>query len=167
MDGDFTSWYGLDDWDDGATYPDAGGVRVTFDAVYEIGAICLSQIEEMGLYQNVRVFARDDNGGEYQVPGTSIAKHSDGSGRYYYTIKIAGGVKTDYLRVCVGYKYYQPLVSISEMRFYTYDSIEDEIFALYADDLHLTLADGVDASVIDALAGRLEVRDNGELHPDS
>lgn len=166
VDGDFTSWYGLDDWDDGATYPDAGGVRVTFDAVYEIGAICLTQIEEMGLYQNVRVFAHDDSGWEYQVPGTSIAKHSDGSGRYYYTIKIAGGVKTDYLRVCVGYKYYQPLISISEIRFYAYDSIEDEIFALYADDLHLTLADGVDASVIDALAARLEVRDNGEFHPD-
>ena len=79
VDGDFTSWYGLDDWDDGATYPDAGGVRVTFDAVYEIGAICLTQIEEIGLYQNVRVFAHDDSGREYircrapALPSTATA----------------------------------------------------------------------------------------------
>ena len=166
VDGDFASWYGINDWDDGAEYPDAGGVRVTFDEVYRIGSISLTQIEDLSLYQNVRVYAHDESGKEYQVPGVTIAKHSDGNGRYYYTIKIPGGVETDYLRVCVGYKYYASPVSISEIRFYAYDSLEDDIFALYADNLHLTLAQGVDEEKINALAARLETRDNGELHPD-
>ena len=166
VDGDFTSWYGLNDWDDGATYPDAGGVRVTFDDTYNIGSISLTQIEELGLYEHVRVFAHNAAGKEYQVPGTTIAKRGDGNGRYYYTIKIPGGVETDYLRVCVGYTYYYTPVSISEIRFYAYDSIEDDIFALYADDLHLTLAKGVDEDTINELEARLEIRDNGELHPD-
>ena len=42
VDNDFTSWYGLDDWDDGAAYPDNGGVRITFDARYHIGSLSLS-----------------------------------------------------------------------------------------------------------------------------
>ena len=167
VDGDFSSWYGLDDWDDGASYPDNGGIRVTFDGVYHIGSISLAQIEDQGTYSNVRVYACRD-GQEYLVPNVSISKHSDGNGRVYHTIKIAGGVETDYLRVCVGYAYLQKPVSVSEMRFYEYDTLEDEILALYADALHLTLQSGVDAQRIQELQTRLDTPDevSGELHPE-
>lgn len=167
VDNDYTSWYGLNDWDDGATYPDEGGIRVTFDQAYNIGSISLAQSEDIGYYGRVVVYARGENGKEYTVPGVSITKHSDGS-RSYYTIKIAGGVTTDYLRVCVGHTYNVRPVSIAEMRFYTYDSLEDDIFALYADDLHLTLNEGVDEGTIEALQTRLDTPDqvSGEYHPD-
>ena len=166
-DSDYTSWYGLDDWDDGATYPDNGGVRVTFDGTYHIGTISLAQIEDRGSYGRVRLFARDEAGKEYEVPGTSIVKRSDGS-RSYYTIKIPGGVTTDYLRVCVGYIYQNSPISIAEIRFYEYDSLEDDILALYADDLHVTLRDDVDEDTIDALQTRLDTPDevSGERNPE-
>ena len=169
VDGDFSSWYGLDDWDDGATYPDNGGVRVTFDDTYQIGSISLAQAEDRGTYGNVRLFARDSAGKEYQVPNVSIAKHSDGNGRIYHTIKIPGGVETDYLRVCVGYTYWNSPVSIAELRFYAYDSLEDDILALYADNLHMTLEEDVDESTIQTLQTRLDTPDevSGELHPDA
>ena len=168
VDGDFASWYGLDDWDDGATYPDNGGVRVTFDDTYHIGSISLAQAEDRGTYGVVRVYAQDEAGKEYQLSNVSIVKHSDGNGRIYYTIKIAGGVNTNYLRVCLGYSYWNSPVSIAEMRFYAYDSLEDDILALYADDLHMTLGEDVDASTIQALRDRLNTPDevSGELHPD-
>ncbi len=168
VDGDFASWYGLNDWDDGATYPDNGGVRVTFDDTYHIGRISLAQSEDRGTYGVVRVYAKNEAGQEYQVSNVSITKHSDGNGRIYYTIKIAGGVNTNYLRVCLGYSYWNSPVSIAEMRFYTYDSLEDDILALYADDLHMTLREDVDASTIQALRDRLNTPDevSGELHPD-
>lgn len=167
VDNDFASWYGLDDWDDGATYPDNGGVRVTFDGSYHIGSISLAQAEDRGVYGNVRLFAHDESGREYQVSGVTIVKHSDGS-RSYYTIKIPGGVTTDYLRVCVGYTYSNKPVSIAEMRFYRYDSLEDDILALYADDLHVTLDSDVDEKTIEALQTRLDTPDeaSGELHPE-
>lgn len=167
VDNDYTSWYGLDDWDDGATYPDAGGLRVTFDQSYHIGSISLAQIEDRGSYGVVRVFARGQDGKEYQLSNVSLVKHSDGS-RSYYTIKIAGGVTTDYLRVCIGYTYWNSPVSIAEIRFYTYDSLEDDILALYADDLHVTLRDDVDEATIEALQTRLDTPDevSGELHPE-
>ena len=167
VDNDYASWYGVNDWDDGATYPDEGGVRVTFDQAYHIGSISLAQSEDIGYYGRVVVYAHGEDGNEYTVPGVSITKHSDGS-RSYYTIKIAGGVTTDYLRVCVGHTYNVRPVSIAEMRFYTYDSLEDDIFALYADDLHLTLNEGVEESTIEALQTRLDTPDevSGEYHPD-
>lgn len=166
-DGDYTSWYGLDDWDDGAAYPDNGGVRVTFDGTYHIGTISLAQIEDRGSYGRVRVFARNEAGKEYEVAGTSIVKRSDGS-RSYYTIKIPGGVTTDYLRVCVGYTYQDRPISIAEIRFYEYDSLEDDILALYADDLHVTLREDVDEGTIDALQERLDTPDevSGERNPE-
>ena len=167
LDNDFASWYGMDDWDDGASYPDNGGVRVTFDAAYTIGSISLAQSEDKSYYGNVRVYARGEGGREYQVPGVTITRHTAGS-RSYHTIKIPGGVTTDYLRVCVGYVYWNSPVSISEIRFYAYDSLEDDILALYADDLHLTLRADVDEADIQALQTRLDTPDaaSGELHPD-
>lgn len=168
LDNDFGSWYGLNDWDDGANYPDNGGIRVTFDSRQTIGFISLTQAEERGYYGNVRVFARDESGKEYEVSGVTISKRSDGASRFYYLIKIPGGVTTDYLRVCVGYSYYNTPISISELRFHTYDSLEDDILALYADDLHLTLAPEVDEERIAALQTRLDTPDevSGEYHPD-
>lgn len=168
VDGDFSSWYGMDDWDDGAAYPDNGGVRVTFDGTYHIGSISLAQAEDRGTYGNVRLYARDSAGKEYQVSNVSIAKHSDGNGRIYHTIKISGGVETDYLRVCVGYTYWNSPVSISELRFYAYDSLEDDILALYADSLHMTLQAEVDEDTIQALQTRLDTPDqvSGEFHPE-
>lgn len=167
VDNDFGSWYGLNDWDDGAAYPDNGGIRVTFDQAYHIGSISLTQAEERGYYGKVRVYARND-GGEYLVPGVSIVKHADENGHGYYTIKIPGGVTTDYLRVCVGYLYWNSPVSIAEMRFYRYDSLEDDILALYADDLHLALREGVNEQTIADLQTRLDTPDeaSGQLHPD-
>ena len=168
VDNDFASWYGLDDWDDGAAYPDAGGVRITFDGSYTIGSISLTQSEDRGTYGNARVFALNENGKEYQLSGVTIVQRSADNGRKYYTIKIPGGVITSYLRVCVGYTYWNKPVSISEMRFYAYDSLEDDILALYADDLHLTLQPEVDEAAIQALEARLNTPDevSGELHPE-
>ena len=167
VDSDYASWYGLDDWDDGAMYPDNGGLQVTFDQKYHIGSISLAQAEDRGHYSYVRVYAHNEEGKEYQIPGVSIVKRSDGS-RSYYTIKIPGGVTTDYLRVCVGYGYQERPVSIAEIRFYAYDSLEDDIMALYADDLHVTLQEGVDEETINGLQTRLDTPDSvsGELHPE-
>lgn len=167
VDSDYASWYGLDDWDDGAMYPDNGGLRVTFDQKYHIGSISLAQAEDRAYYGYVRVYANNEEGKEYQIPGVSIVKRSDGR-RSYYTIKIPGGVTTDYLRVCVGYGYQERPVSIAEIRFYAYDSLEDDIMALYADDLHVTLQEGVDEETINGLQTQLDTPDSvsGELHPE-
>ena len=64
-----SSFYQLNDWDDGAVYPDNGGLRFTFDQAYHIGAIALAQPEDAGMYGHVRLYATDENGKEYADNG--------------------------------------------------------------------------------------------------
>lgn len=168
VDNDYTSWYQIDDWDDGVAYPKnetSGGVRITFDQKYDIGRIALAQAEDYGNYDGVRVYTKGADGKEQEISNVRIARRSDGS-RNYYVITIPGGVETDYLRVCVKQGYSaRRLITIAEMRFYTYDSLEDEILDLYADDLHLTLRDDVDEAMIQELQAQLDAWGNGEKHP--
>lgn len=167
FDNDYASYYRLNDWDDGATYPDNGGVRVTLDDTYSIGMISLAQPEDSGYYGRVRVYAKDESGKEQQVSNVTIGQRTDENGRKFYLIKIPGGVTTQELRVCVGHPYLMPSVTIAEMRLHTYDSLEDDIFALYADDLHLTLNGNVNEEAINALQTRLDTPDaGGAYHPD-
>ena len=62
FDNDYASYYRLNDWDDGATYPDDGGIRVTLDDSYQIGMISLAQPEDSGYYGRVRLYAKDESG---------------------------------------------------------------------------------------------------------
>ena len=167
FDNDYASYYRLNDWDDGATYPDSGGIRVTLDDSYQIGMISLAQPEDSGYYGRVRLYAKDESGKEQQVSGVTIGQRTDANGRKYYLIKIPGGVTTSELRVCVGHPYQMPSVTIAEMRLHLYDSLEDDIFALYADDLHITLNGNVNEETINALQTRLDTADeSGAYHPD-
>ena len=54
VDNDYTSFYQLNDWDDGAVYPDNGGLRFTFDQAYHIGAIALAPVS----YTHLDVYKR-------------------------------------------------------------------------------------------------------------
>lgn len=48
-------------------------------------------------------------------------------------------------------RYYSDTVTMSELAFYEHDPVEDEIEALWADDMHVTLAEGVTQGTIDTL----------------
>ena len=57
---------------------------------------------------------------------------------------------------------------ISELKFYEYDSLADDIKNLYKDDLRLVLKESVTQNVLDELSKRLNTQDDlsGEYHPD-
>ena len=59
-------------------------------------------------------------------------------------------------------------IVIAEVNFYYYDSLEDDILALYADDLHTVLKADVTEDTIDQLQKRLDTKDekSGEYHPE-
>ncbi len=59
-------------------------------------------------------------------------------------------------------------INVSEVYFYYYDTIEDDIAGLYDDDLHLVLRPDVTQETIDELRARLNTPDEtcGEFHPD-
>ncbi|MDE5862217.1 MAG: M60 family metallopeptidase, partial [Ruminococcus sp.] len=60
-----------------------------------------------------------------------------------------------------------PEITYSEIVFYHYESLMDDIMNLYADDLHTVLKDNVTQEMIDELRDKIVLPDsrNGEYHP--
>lgn len=64
-------------------------------------------------------------------------------------------------------KYGAGVVTISELNFFKYDSLENDVNALYADDMHVSLKDNVTEEMIEALEIRSNTKDPNfdEYHP--
>ncbi len=56
-------------------------------------------------------------------------------------------------------------IQIAEVKFYEYDSLVDDVAALFTDDLRVELAEGVKQETIDALRVRANEMHNGEYNP--
>ena len=101
------------------------------------------------------------------VSKPSITARTSDNGRRYYTVKWDEPVNTDEIRFGIGRtNSYIRKVIISEVHFYYYDSLENDIKALYQDEMHTILKDTVTESTLDELQARLDTKNNGELHPD-
>ncbi len=165
FDDDYTSYAKKEDWDFGSAY-NAGkhGVEVTFDGVKEIGFISYAASSQNIDYSGVRVHASTGGSAWQPVSGVSFTQQKCANGRTYTLVKIDGGLRAD--KVLIGMERHVRLIDIAEMRFHGYDSIEDDVNALYADEMHIKLADGVDEARISALETRLNTADaDGNYYP--
>ncbi len=169
FDNSYKSYVEREDWDYGGAYPDSvKGVTVELDQVYTLGMITLAEPIDIGSYYYVTVQYWDENGKKQKATKATIGQRTSGD-RKYYIIKLNEPIKTSKLQIGVGRYGSTPwLVRISEIRFHTYDSLEQDIMDLYADDLHIVLKDSVTAEVIQKLQDRLNTKDtaSGEFHPD-
>ncbi len=169
VDGDFTTEWKVDNWDTGASYGADRGSEITFDDTYTIGSIGIGQTLEkgnyMGLYK-VKVTYWDENGDKQVVYTESITEKSS-NGHNYYIAKLKEPITTNKIKVDTS-GYGGSTQIISELKFYEYDSLADDIKALYEDDLRLVLKDTVTQDMLDELANRLNTPDaiSGEYHPD-
>ncbi len=165
FDDDYTSYAKKADWDLGCAYNQGNhGVEVTFDGVKQIGFISYAASSQNIDYSGVVVHASTGGSGWQKVPGVSFTQQKCANGRTYTLIKIDGGLTAD--KVLIGMQRYPRLIDIAEMRFHGYDSIEADVNALFSDDMHIQLAEGVDEAKIDALDTRLNTADaDGNYYP--
>lgn len=165
----YTSYMQRDDWDYGGAYSsDNKGIFTEFDDTYEIGMITLAEPVDVGSYTYVSVFYWDENGQRQKAENVSILQKTSGT-RKYYLIKFGGPLKTSKIQFGIGRYGSTPWqVTVSEVRFYEYDSIEQDIDDLYEDDLHITLKADVNEKTIETLENRLNTKDtkSGEYHPE-
>ena len=103
---------------------------------------------------------------EVQASNVRIQQKDDGQGRKYYVIKLAKPIKTSRVRFGLTTSGGVRNIMVAEIRFFQYDSLESDIQALFADDLHLTLAKDVDTELLNTLQQRLDTKNHGEYHPD-
>ena len=169
VDGDFTTEWKVNDWDTGASYGADRGSEITFDDTYTIGKIGIGRTLQkghyMGLYK-VKVTYWDENDNKNVVYTESISEKSS-NGHSYYMVNLNEPIRAKKIKVDTS-GYGGSTQIISELKFYEYDSLADDIKNLYKDDLRLVLKESVTQNVLDELSKRLNTPDDlsGEYHPD-
>ena len=169
VDGDFTTEWKVNDWDTGASYGADRGSEITFDDTYTIGKIGIGRTLQkghyMGLYK-VKVTYWDENDNKNVIYTESITEKSS-NGHSYYMVNLNEPIRAKKIKVDTS-GYGGSTQIISELKFYEYDSLADDIKNLYKDDLRLVLKESVTQNVLDELSKRLNTQDDlsGEYHPD-
>ena len=131
--------------------------------------ITFAETEDIASYSQVSVYYYDKEhpDGVY-AENPVVLQRSDSNGRKYYLIKLAEPITANKVRLgfARGYNLYN--IVIAEVNFYHYDSLEDDILALYENDLQTSLREGVTEETINELQKRLDSVDekSGEYHPE-
>lgn len=175
-DSNISTYAVTQDWDSGAQSGNYdNGALVTLDKAYEMDTIRFAARVDQPQYAKYLLYVWDGQGQGTKLDGSQfkVKYTQDANKNYYYEVKLNKPQTVKKFRLCVGngYKHNNPEkdnLSISEIAVYYYDSIEDEIEALFTDATHGALSAGVTKETVDQLAERLEKKDDvsGEYHPD-
>ncbi len=171
VDHDPASYYYADTWDVGGFNPMGTnhGITYEFDQAYKLDTIAFHDMTSRDTgYAYVKVRYWDENGTKQDVAGVSLEGKRDAAGRVYYVIKLPQPVNAKKIQFGIARSSASGTISISEVYFYYYDTLMDEIMSLYEDNLHTVLKSGVTQAAIDALRVKINTVDpvSGEYHPD-
>lgn len=168
VDNDYDSYYYLNDWDEAVSYHQyQWGLKFELDQAYTMDHVSFAAPADSIKYSQAALYYWNaETNKEEKASGSTLQTKTDKNGRTYYTIKLSKPITSDRIRLGVNTNGYARNISISEVRFYSYDTLEADIQALFADDLHLSLTDNVDQAVLEGLQKRLDTQDHGEYHPD-
>ncbi len=172
VDKDPNSYYLRSTWDDGG-YNNIGrnGLFYEFDEEYTIQSLALHEAVPTSpnlFYTKIIYWDADGNAASLGYNQVSTVRKTDSEGRAYYLIKLPQKAQIKKLRIGLARYLASGNINVSEVYFYHYDTIADDIADLYDDDLHLVLKPEVTQAVIDELRTRLNTPDevSGELNPD-
>lgn len=168
VDGDFTTTWEVNNWDTGAEYKADRGSEITFNDTYTIGSIGVGLTLEDGYNINpykVKITYWDENG-DKQEEYTQSIEWKKSNDRYYLMVTLNNPITTNKIKVDFA-GYGGTTHAVSELKFYEYDSIADDIKDLYEDDLRMILKDSVTQEQLNKLLERLNTADpiSNEYHP--
>ncbi len=167
VDDDYGSYWTKSDWDDGVDYPaNDKGMTITLDAEYKMSYITYAAANQEAAMSKVRVeYWTDEDPDTQKVVAAKLLARIDDKNNPYYIIKLNQPITANKVRICFG-AYDRIKMMVGEIHFHQYDSLEDDIMALYTDETHITLRPDVTASVLNALENRLDTADeaSGEKH---
>lgn len=167
VDGDFGTSWKVQDWDTGAVYGSNRGSIITFDQVYNIGTLAFAKSLEQGYqgsYTNkVKITYWDEADVQHVVTDTLVESKISNSHKYY-VVTLNEPINAKKIKVDTAGGGAQ---SISELKFYQYDSLEDEVAALFEDTLRVKLNQNVTQEIITELVTRANTPDpvSGDYHP--
>ena len=166
VDNSYSTGWRLDDWDAGYHYGNRAPV-VTFDQEYEMNHIVLipDPNQPYSYESRAKLTYWDENNKESMIE-VQFYKATDKQGKVYYELWTPNPIKAKKVRIHLTTGYNRK-ITINELKFYTYDSIEGEIDALFKDAERITLNDNITLEMIKDLQNRLEKTDpvSGEKNP--
>lgn len=168
VDNDFGSRLHVTDWDEGGSYPgNDKGITVEFNQEYKMNYITFAEDIDRSDWSGLNVVYWDNAGKQQSVNGR-IMKRQSVNKKNYFGIKLDRPINAKKIKIGLGRSSSYSQVWVSEMRFYHYDSLEDEIMALYVDDTFTTLRDDVNEEAIAKLEVRVNEKDTAtqEYHTD-
>lgn len=169
FDNDYSTAYVKKNWTGGVSY-EANMPRVTFDQEYTFDtvrfAVKLDNPKLYGAPYAARIDVYDEAGNRTEKVEAKVRNVRSENGVSYVEVKLVKPVtaKTVSLKADV---YGTQHVSMSEVKFYHYDTLQEEVDALFKDTLKLELNDDVTQERIDELLKRANAIDpvNMEYHP--
>ncbi len=167
VDGIFeTSWI-RNDWDAGCVYFDNNkSPIITFDQAYKMDTVVIiPDYEQKFNYSGCKLVYWDEEDKQGIAEGR-LTRLLDKDGIPYYEFIAKEPFTAKKVRVAVTTGYNRR-ISFAELKFYEYYSLEDEIFDMYTDTLHIMLKDDVTEDKINGFYERLEYVDpvSGEKTP--
>ena len=165
VDNDYSTYWHYGDWDT-AIYSKKGPI-ITFDDKYKIDTIrFVARLDDnkYNNYYNSLIYYWDIN--EKKEVKSTISSKRSSNGKTYYEIKFDEPIETN--KIQINTSVYSGInITISEMRFYNYDSLEDDVKNLFEDDMRVELKEGVTSEEIEELEKRANTVDeiSNEYHP--
>ncbi|MBE6054764.1 MAG: hypothetical protein E7212_12840 [Clostridium sartagoforme] len=161
VDNDYSTAWTWNDWDASA-YGNSGPI-VTFDDEYTIDTIKLItrlDIESQPYRGNIGFVNEETGKWEYRDVSVSLSNKGKVA-----TLKLSEPIKAKTIQanISVYPGVASGKVSISEIKFYKYDSLEKDVDELFADDLKLSIKDDVTYEMIAELKKRVKTIDSINL----
>lgn len=168
VDDDESSFWNFSSWDAGGYNSGKPSPIVEFEKAHTFGEfVVVPSYNEQGSYAYVKVRYWDDENKVHLIENASMKQAKDAQGKVYYRIQLQEPITSNKIQINLAqYWAGNKSIRISEIKYYTYDSLAKDINALFADDLQIELQPEVTQATIDALRVRLETEDQGEKHPD-
>ncbi len=165
VDDNHLSYWQKEDWEGGVVYRKTGTPKITLDGLYNINAFAITVPDDYPYNLIAAKIYYWKNGEEFNKDATLRTK-LDENGKKYYYITVEGMITADQVQVAVR-TLNEKLLQISEIKIYEYDSLEDDVAALFKDDLRIELQEGVTLEKIQELRKRANTVDliSEEYHP--
>lgn len=170
VDNNQASYVSVSDWDTGHDYYNWSLPIVQMDHDYTIDTIRFAPSSSQPYtYAGVQIRYEDENGKMAETESCELIKRADKNNNVYYTAIAPEPITSDKFQLCIKTGWGGArMVTVSEMKIYEYDDLAAKVDALYADEMHLSLVDGVNDAKLKELYDKLEETDevSGEKHPE-
>ena len=169
-DHDYSTSWAANSWDTGGFNDFNVSPVVVFDQEYEMDRFIVipDEFQQFNYSYAKTCYWGGDGSASKKIEGSFTRKTSTNN-KTYYEFNFAEPVKVKKIQVsfALATANKNGRISIGEMKFYYYDSLEKEVSELYTDEMHVSLADGVTKEMIDTLETRANTPDSvsGEYHP--